>query len=340
MGSSLSHTKVVEAAPSDELTGITTAFNVALDNELDGLSVTLPDAQIALLDVSTLFTDELLIEFAQTVQSCVQGPPLAPASEPTSICINPSEYLFFDEIHPTATAHSAIGERAIEAVDQSLSEEVIAGMTGLFIFGDSLSDRGNVFAFSGSTFPFPVAVQGPLSGSPLYVDGRFTNGPVWWEPLAQHFNLTNPHTYYQEKLSGNTPNLSDGSINFSVGGATTGTDNAGNAQNPPFPSELPGLQDQIDAFEALTILEGGADPAALYVIWAGANNFLGAFIPTDRTNPFGPFTDFTTDPTAPATDIAMAVEELYNLGARNFLVANMYDIGNTPLARDIDLLFP
>ena len=46
--------------------------------------------------------------------------------------------------------------------------------TNLYVFGDSLSDAGNVFA----------ATAGQQPGSPYY-DGRYSNGPVWVEYLAE-----------------------------------------------------------------------------------------------------------------------------------------------------------
>ena len=319
-----------DANASGQLHGRTTAFNSILKQKVSTLNDTLPDARVALLDVNTLFSDVLPGEFAEPVQSCVQGPPLAPASAPTSICNNPADYIFFDEIHPTTEAHGRIGDVAIAAIEQTIPGEV----TELFIFGDSLSDHGNVFGLSEGTFPFPVAVQGPLVGEPLYANGSFTNGSVWWQFVTETLGLSEPVAYYGEIATGGMPDA-DGGINFAVGGATTGTDNAGNAQNPPFPVELPGLQDQIDAFESVLGAGNTANPDALYVVWAGPNNFLGAFLPEDAANPFGPFTDFTNNPTQPANDINAAINDLYALGARNFLVGNMYDLGETPLADDL-----
>jgi phospholipase/lecithinase/hemolysin len=49
------------------------------------------------------------------------------------------------------------------------SGPALAGpITGVVVFGDSLSDAGNVYAATGNRFP-----PAPYSG------GRFTNGPVW-----------------------------------------------------------------------------------------------------------------------------------------------------------------
>ena len=44
----------------------------------------------------------------------------------------------------------------------------------IFVFGDSLSDTGNVLIGSDGTTPDPNA----------YFEGRFSNGPVWIERLA------------------------------------------------------------------------------------------------------------------------------------------------------------
>ena len=329
--STLSYMQSAKANASGQLHGHTTAFNSILEQEVSSLSNTFPDVRIALLDANTLFADVLPGEFSEPVQSCVQGPPLAPASAPTSICNNPADYIFFDEVHPTTAAHERIADVAIAAIDATIPGDV----TELFIFGDSLSDRGNVFGFSGGTFPFPVAVQGPLVGEPLYANGSFTNGPVWWEFVAEDLGISDPVAYYENVAAGVFPGSSVGGINFAVGGATTGTDNAGNAQNPPFPIALPGLQDQVDAFETVLGPGGAANPDALYVVWAGPNDFLGVFLPEDPANPFAPFEDFTRNPTKPTNNISSAIEKLYALGARNFLVGNMYDLGDTPLADDL-----
>lgn len=50
-----------------------------------------------------------------------------------------------------------------------------APYTDAYVFGDSLSDVGKVFAFTGG-------VQPP---SPPYFNGRFTNGPVWIERFGE-----------------------------------------------------------------------------------------------------------------------------------------------------------
>ncbi len=68
--------------------------------------------------------------------------------------------------------------------------------TGVFVFGDSLSDPGNLFAITGGTIPL----------SPPFFAGRFSNGPVWAELFPAEIGLAfNPLT------------------NFAFGGAETGS---------------------------------------------------------------------------------------------------------------------
>ncbi|MCT7966704.1 SGNH/GDSL hydrolase family protein [Laspinema sp. D1] len=117
----------------------------------------------------------------------------------------------------------------------------------MYVFGDSLSDDGNLFALTLGIFP----------PEPLYANGRFSNGPVWSELLPPRLGLdVNPQT------------------NIAFGGATSSAVNSGNLENPLFPP-LPGLQTQIDSFLEQTPF---SNPNGLYTIWAGSNDYLNAGI--------------------------------------------------------------
>lgn len=174
----------------------------------------------------------------------------------------------------------------------------------LFVFGDSLSDSGNVFNLSGGTFP----------PSPPYFPGRFSNGPNWVDQFAAHLGL-NPSLITDPALNPASP-PSDG-INFAYGAATSGdTTIAHLATGNPALSTLPGLTQQIQQFQGLY---GGAnqpDPDALFVLWIGGNDYL-----------FG-----VNDPATVLTNIENAINALSALGAENFLIANLPDLGETPLA--------
>ena len=107
--------------------------------------------------------------------------------------------------------------------------------SGFYVFGDSLSDSGNIYATtSGSMPPSP------------YFNGRFSNGPTYAENLGARYGFA----------AG--PSLLGGT-NYAFGGATAG----GSAM------AIPSLGDQVSMFRALP---GQADSHALYVLWAGGND--------------------------------------------------------------------
>jgi phospholipase/lecithinase/hemolysin len=112
--------------------------------------------------------------------------------------------------------------------------------SAMYVFGDSLSDTGNVFAATGGTVP----------GAP-YAAGRFSNGPVWVETLSANLGLgpVNPSLL--------------GGKNFAWGGATTGGTPA-----PSFPGT--DLTSQVAGY--LGGVGGVADASALYVVWGGGND--------------------------------------------------------------------
>ncbi len=141
---------------------------------------------------------------------------------------------------------------------------------------------------------FPMAVP----YSPPYA-ARFSNGPVWVEYLAPQLGISSVN-------------------NFAYGGATTGTFNTLTFPTPlgslPLAQmyNLPGLQTQVSTFVQTTPV---ADPDALYVVWAGANDYLGAPDPNPLTS---------------VNNLATAIQSLAGVGARNFLIPNLPDLGNLP----------
>ena len=109
--------------------------------------------------------------------------------------------------------------------------------TGFFVFGDSLSDAGNIAASSG-----------------LPPGNSFTTNPdpVAAEIIARYFGL--PDT-----------NSLAGGPNFAWGGSCVNA--TGPCLNP-----VPNIPTQISQYLATT--GGTADPNALYSIWGGANDIF------------------------------------------------------------------
>ncbi len=151
--------------------------------------------------------------------------------------------------------------------------------SAMYVFGDSLSDSGNIFA----------ATSGTPNWAPLapYFDGRFSNGPVWVEALADQLSLSA------------LPSVTGGT-NYAWGGARAG----GGVGFPPT------LGSQAGIF--LGDVGGVADSDALYVVWGGGNDVL------------------ANESANAADDLVATISTLADAGARNFLVPNLPDIGQTP----------
>ena len=179
-----------------------------------------------------------------------------------------------------------------------------ANFTSMYVFGDSLEDPGNVFNVTGGLVP----------QSPPYFKGRFSNGPNWVDYLGQDLGLSPvPVTCLPFLSPSQVPvtclpfvSPSQG-INFAFGGATTG-----NTNTIPIPG-LPGLDQEIQAFKGLIPV---ADSNGLYVVYAGANDYLGGG---------------ETNPANPVSNLSAEITSLFNMGGRNFLIPNLPDLGNTPL---------
>ncbi|MDX2214362.1 MAG: SGNH/GDSL hydrolase family protein [Oculatellaceae cyanobacterium bins.114] len=149
----------------------------------------------------------------------------------------------------------------------------------IYVFGDSLSDIGNVFQTSGKLSP----------PSPPYFQGRYSNGLVWVEYLAKQLNLS-----------------ADKITNSAWGGATLG----GGSSLP-----VPPVVTQIETF--ITTRQS-LNPSGLYVMWAGANDYL---------------QDIAT-PEQAIANASSALQALISKGAKHILIANLPDLGNLPATRD------
>jgi phospholipase/lecithinase/hemolysin len=178
-----------------------------------------------------------------------------------------------------------------------------------FAFGDSLSDTGNLWLLTKAVGQDPAI---PPSESPhmTYFQGRFSNGPVAFEYL---WDLMTSNTGGDV-----TPFLSTlrvpqkGAVSFAFGASGTGL------IEPVGSLFVPGLNGQVELLRAA--LRGRkAPPHALYAIFSGANDYLGA----SADNP--------PVPSVVVGNIVKAVQKLYALGARDVMVLNLPDLGMIPL---------
>lgn len=195
-----------------------------------------------------------------------------------------------------AIAFSSAWDSNAQAADLSYSK--------MYVFGDSLSDSGNIYNSSPQQFPT------------YYFNGRFSNRLNWVDYLAQDLGLTPTTFITQQGTPLPFPQIPTQSVNFAFGGATTGLDNT-------ITQIAPGLQQQVGAYlGVLQATNQTADPNALYILWAGANDYL----PTQATW-------FTPPTTANQTinNISFALNSLLNAGAKQIAVANLPSLGQLPL---------
>lgn len=155
------------------------------------------------------------------------------------------------------------------------------------VFGDSLSDRGNLYEYMNHQLPM----------SPPYFEGRFTNGPVWIELLLKKLYANDYDNHF---------------LDYAYGGANVGTE----GHYMDF-----SLQNQVKKYLGEHQI---ANPNALYVIWAGSNNYL----------------DLPTDIPATCEQVIQGIENTFEVlidkGAKNFFVVGVPDLSTTPAAIEFE----
>jgi phospholipase/lecithinase/hemolysin len=178
--------------------------------------------------------------------------------------------------------------------------------TAEYVFGDSLSDTGNLAALSGSDNNFT---------DPPSFHNSFTNGPVAVQVVASALGLNADPSMWLHYTGPNTPpsvSVSTSGTNYAFVAATAAASSLGGQ------STYINLPQQIDAY--VTHSGGTADPGALYTVFIGGNDVINA------TDSGGGLSAITT---GVAAEVA-AVQTLASAGARNLLVVNVPNVGTTP----------
>jgi phospholipase/lecithinase/hemolysin len=200
------------------------------------------------------------------------------------------------------------------------AQQALPAFTRIVLFGDSLSDTGNVRNRTNSKSN--GAVDYP-SHTFNYDNGRFTNDDqtdpssntyfgVWHEQLARNFLGLQPAT-----------NSLNGGLNYAFGGATTmdGTHQE-TAVTTPFGDVVITIDDmgkQMDDYLASHVV----DSQALYIVWGGSN---------DLRND-----DSASSVTAAAARATALVSRLANAGAQYILIPNVAPLGDVPRYADSPL---
>lgn len=122
-------------------------------------------------------------------------------------------------------------------------------LNNIVVFGDSLSDNGNLYEFMNHQLP----------PSPPYYKGRFTNGPVWIEHLVASYFPKDPGAHL---------------FDYAYGGAGV-SEEAGDED------VLFTLKREVNNY--LTSHQDKASEDSLFVVWIGANNYLAMPSEIDKT---------------------------------------------------------
>lgn len=172
------------------------------------------------------------------------------------------------------------------------SVQAMPAFSDMYIFGDSLSDSGNVADKMGSLWNITI---------PYGENGRFSNGPVWHEHLSDRLGMA------RETFSRN------GGNNYAYGGAKV--------DSGDFITSLAAdsYKEQITDYTAGL---GGnqADSNALYISWIGGNDIRGLVGESNTQSAIDTALD----------SLAGMLGNLLNNGVTNLLVPNLPDIGAIP----------
>ncbi len=191
------------------------------------------------------------------------------------------------------SALAAIGSALSHVAPPEGTTTSLGPFPAIYSFGGSLSDAGNV----------SIATLGFIPVSPPYSDGRFTNGQVWVQDLAQYVGL-----------SPLKPSLAGGT-DFAFGGAETGTVGTHIA----IPADLPGQ------FAQFLIQDPSPSPNALYAVATGNNDILSILGESGQT----PARAYAEIATAVSNEVSF-LAALGAHGAKDFMVLNVPDLGKTP----------
>lgn len=196
----------------------------------------------------------------------------------------------------------------------AVTASTASAYSGLYIFGDSLSDSGNNALAIGSNGGQVVSSNVYIPSQP-YASDQYTNGNVWAYSFASAIGLS----------SFALPSLAGGG-NFAFGGARTSTDGAAPYYFPP------SLITQKNMY--LTATSGNADSTALYVVAGGGNDARDAI-----TNAVGAFMGgglgamnaaISTAANQYAIGTKSIVDSLQAAGAQDIVVWNVPNLGLAP----------
>jgi len=203
-----------------------------------------------------------------------------------------------------ALAAVALHPRPLLAGDEGAARQPTYAK--VVVFGDSLSDPGNVFA---STGQYSVRPFTPIPSAPYAIGGfHFTDGETWVERLSRRLGTPTG--------SGSAVRVPQFFTNFAFGGARARAGMAGAS---------PDLGAQVAMYFGVSGGVAAAD--GLHVIWVGTNDVRDA-LEALAVDPSGAASIGILQAAIGA--IGYNIGTLWSAGARTFLVPNAPDIALTP----------
>ena len=191
----------------------------------------------------------------------------------------------------------------------SASSFADSGYSDMVVFGDSLSDPGNVFVLTNQVSARPYDDGNiPSWPYPIGKGKTYSNGPTWSQVVAKEL-----------KLHGGTgPALRTTRFtNYAFGGASA-SDTAGG----PFD-----MTAQVSQF--LADNGGAADSDALYAVWFGGNDVRAALVAAQTGG--SPETVIVDAVTNYATNMVTLILS----GATDFVVLNAPNVGVAPAVTEL-----
>jgi outer membrane lipase/esterase len=180
--------------------------------------------------------------------------------------------------------------------------------TSIVIFGDSLSDTGNVAHLTQDNYG--VRIPGPVAD---YTDGRFTDGDDTIPTAQKYFGV------WIEQLAATLPskpmitNSLDGGTDYAYGFALTGSGTTLLTLTPTLSVTVNNMGQQITDYLATSPVISNR---TLFVVWGGANDVLNA---TSLDDVIKASIEETKD-----------IQRLVDAGGTQFIVPNLPPLGLVP----------
>ncbi len=180
--------------------------------------------------------------------------------------------------------------------------------TSIVVFGDSLSDSGNVAHLTQDKYG--VRVPGPAAD---YTDGRFTDGDDTLPAAQKYFGV------WIEQLAATLPskpiitNSLDGGTNYAYGFALTGGGTTLLTLTPTLSVTVNNIGQQITDYLATSPVISNR---TLFVVWGGANDILNA--------------NSLDDVIKASIEETKDIQRLVDAGATQFIIPNLPPLGLVP----------